>query len=411
MSHRSCPGRWLRGLLVATVLGLLSMPVATAGAAARYEEFDLPSAQGNIDLSVAKLNKVDKLMATVRLPDGYDADPNRAWPVLYLLQGIGDNSRAWAFAGTGNLESLVGNLPAIVVMPEGGRGFFVDWWRGGARSGVNWMSYMLDEVLPTVESRYRIKPGRQNHAIGGPSMGGYGALVLAGQLPGYFGSVISMSGLVDPQSVDSATLLPGSIGASYDDVWGPILGPYAGSLNPTQNAQNLRGSRVYLSTGNGIPSLQYPFLLNAWTKGVAIETLTLAQTTRYDLILGLNGVQHVTKYRGGVHDWPYWRRELPTALAWNPFAAPPITSSNATSWSYRTMQTHGNAWGLGYRFQSPPTTTLSLKRTGQILSATGRGTVTISPGAAAGDASGRGTRPDCSFTAPLPFAWQLPDGC
>lgn len=408
MSPRRRPRRWLRGLLVA--LALVLMPATAAHAAARYEEFDLPS-NGNVDVASVKLNKVTKLMATVRLPDGYDANPGKKWPVLYLLPGIGDNSEAWAFAGTGNLEALAGNLPAIVVMPEGGRGFFVDWWRGGTRSGVSWMSYVLDEVIPTINARYRVADGRQNHAIGGASMGGYGALEFASVLPGYFGSAISMSGLVDPQTLDTYAALPSSIGAKYEDVWGPLAGPYANALNPTKNPQNLAGSRVYLSVGNGVPDASYPFNINAWTVGAALETLALAQNTRYDATLSLAGVQHVTKYRGGVHDWPYWRRELPAALAWNPFAAPPVASSTATDWKYRAMQGHGNAWGIGYKFASLPSEALSLQRTGQRLAASGSGTITINPGAAESDASGNGTRPDCSFTTTLPFVRTLPAGC
>ena len=50
-------------------------------------------------------------------------------------------------------------------------------------------------------------------------------------------------------------------------------------------------------------------------------------------------------------------------------------------------------------------------RNGQTLSATGKGTVTINPGAADDDASGNGTKPECSFTATLPFTHTLPAGC
>lgn len=83
--------RWLRGVLAAAAFTLL--PVHAAHAAARYEEIDLPSTKGNIDLSYVKLNRLTSLMATVRLPDGYDEQPDKRWPVLYLLPGIGDNSR------------------------------------------------------------------------------------------------------------------------------------------------------------------------------------------------------------------------------------------------------------------------------------------------------------------------------
>ncbi len=79
MSPRARPSRrWLRGVLAAAAFTLL--PVHAADAAARYEEIDLPSAQGNVDLSYVKLNRVTSLMATVRLPDGYDEQPGKRWP-------------------------------------------------------------------------------------------------------------------------------------------------------------------------------------------------------------------------------------------------------------------------------------------------------------------------------------------
>jgi hypothetical protein len=80
-------------------------------------------------------------------------------------------------------------------------------------------------------------------------------------------------------------------------------------------------------------------------------------------------------------------------------------------WRYKTMEPAGNMWGLGYRFTEPPQIIADFNRNGQTLTGTGRGTVTINPGAAESDATGAGTRPDCSFTATFPFTRVLPDGC
>src|SRR5699024_7811774 len=154
----------------------------------RAEVVDIPSTRGHIDLGLARTNGVTKLQARVLLPDGYDEQPERRWPILYLLHGIGDTSATWLRRDRGNAAVGTAALPAIVVMPEGGRGYWIDHCLGHTeRPGARWASYILEEVVPAIEARYRVAPDRRDHAIGGLSMGGYGAMVLAAQLPGYFG--------------------------------------------------------------------------------------------------------------------------------------------------------------------------------------------------------------------------------
>jgi diacylglycerol O-acyltransferase/trehalose O-mycolyltransferase len=405
--------RFLRPLLrlvsACIALGAVAALPAPAAAAQRLESFDLPSTQGNIDLAQVQLNKATSLRANVLLPDGYDQQPTADWPVLYLLAGTGDNTTGWITSG--QIQTIARGLPAIVVMPESGKGFLMDWWNGGARQGQNWTRYMLDEVVPTIETRYRVRPGRQNHAIGGISMGGYGALLLGGQLPSYFGTIISLSSLVDSQNPESYAALPSSVGApSYEAIWGPVGGAYATVYNPVKTVENVAASRIYLHTGNGFPDPFVPFNADAWTKGVAIEGFALAQNVRYAALLFQARVQHTFKVRVGVHDWPYWRRELPRAIQWGLFNRPPVTSSaSATRWLYKTMAPRGNAWGLGYRFADPTTTAVTIERDGNAVKATGTGTITITPGAADWDASG--AKPECSFTARMPVVRTLPAGC
>ena len=392
-------------------MACLALVPSAASAAQRLESFDLPSTQGNIDLATVKLNKVTSLRANVMLPDGYDANPSADWPVVYLLAGIGDNTTGWITSG--QIQTVAKGLPAIVVMPESGKGFLMDWWNGGNRQGQNWTRYTLDEVVPAIESRYRVRPGRQNHVIGGISMGAYGALLLGGQLPSYFGTIVSLSALVDSQNLESYAALPGSVGApSYEAIWGPLTGAYATVNNPMKTPENVALSRIYLHTGNGIPDVTVPFNADAWTKGVVIEGFALAQNLRYEAQLLQLGVQHSFKVRVGVHDWPYWKREFPRAVQWGLFSPPPVTSSaGATRWMYKTMAPHGNAWGFGYQFAAPTTTAVTIERDGNAVKATGTGTITITPGAADWDSSGAGSKPECSFTARMPVVRTLPPSC
>ncbi len=143
------------------VLGAaLALAPSQAGAAQRLETIDLPSAAGHIDLAQTRLNRpATKLQANVLLPDGYDAQSDRRWPVLYLLAGVGDNMSAWADPKKGNVTALLKGFNGIVVMPESGRGYFTDWWRGGTRQGSAWERYYLEEVVPGIESRYRVARG------------------------------------------------------------------------------------------------------------------------------------------------------------------------------------------------------------------------------------------------------------
>lgn len=401
---------WRRPLFAAAVTAAVLAP-ASASAAQRTEAFPLPSTQGNVDPSRVKLNKVTSLNATVVLPDGYDADPNKQWPVVYLFAGIGDNHTGWITSG--QIPALAKDLPAIVVLPETGRGFLLDWYKPKARAAGAWGSYLLNEVIPAIHDRYRVLPGRQNHAVGGISMGSYGALLLGGQLPGYFGSIVSLSALVDAQSPESAALLPSETGATgYEAIWGPVRGAYASAHNPLKVADNLAGSRVYLHTGNGQVDTRVPFNFDAWTKGAIIETLGAAQNVRYEKALTKAGVDHVFKVRNGVHEWAYWKRELPDALKWGLFEEPKYTSTQAaTEWKYKTIAGSGNAWGLGFTFATKPTVINTIARSGLTVSVAGKGKVTINPGAPEWDASGAGTKPSCSFTAELPVSRTLPAEC
>ncbi|MDO9354764.1 MAG: alpha/beta hydrolase-fold protein, partial [Solirubrobacteraceae bacterium] len=374
---------------------------------------DIPSLQGNVDLSKVKLNKgLKALRAKVLLPDGYDEHPGQAYPLLYLLHGADDTSDTWALDYKGDVTRTAKDFPGIIVMPEGGKGWFVDWWKAGKLNGPRWTKYYLDEVVPAIEARYRVKPGRQFHAIGGVSMGGYGAMFLAGQLPGYFGTIVAMSTPVDSQ--DPSNLLGSwfATGSSYETVWGGLNRQYATAHNPLKTIVNVASSRVLLSVGNGENDPKVPFEFARTVLGPILELNLLAGAVKYGVNAPLVGAHPLIKLQRGVHDWYYWRRHLEAAIKGDLFQQPRIpTTAEARHWKYRTMEPAGTAWGIGYRFTKPPTKIAYLARSGAKLTGTGAGEVTVNPGAADSDASGAGTRPDCSFTATLPFERTLPDGC
>ncbi|MGH3180836.1 MAG: alpha/beta hydrolase-fold protein, partial [Acidimicrobiales bacterium] len=123
-------------------------------------------------------------------------------------------------------------------------------WNDGDRGGPSWESYELEAVIPTILARYPVLPQRRYHALIGISMGGLGATYLGGRLPGFFGSVATLSGFVDTQ-YDAAVVQPAmayysSAAPKGDNDPDPIYGLpdsfYAGGHNPALLTNNRKCS-------------------------------------------------------------------------------------------------------------------------------------------------------------------------
>ncbi len=132
-----------------------------------------------------------KLGMNVILPEVGDGP----FDTLYLLHGLSDDYTVWARRT--RIEWYVRETPLIVVMPDGGRGWYTDNERGPA-----WGRYMGEEVVGFVERNFPAKREREGRHIGGLAMGGYGALRLAMRYPDVFGSAHSHSGALFHGSAD-----------------------------------------------------------------------------------------------------------------------------------------------------------------------------------------------------------------
>jgi S-formylglutathione hydrolase FrmB len=329
------------------------------------------------------------LRVNVLLPDGYSASKKRRWPVLYLLHGHGDSYDAWAAACDGDVAQIARQFPGVIVMPEGAQGWYADWWNGGRREDPAWERYYADELIPVIAKRFRIRSERRYHAIAGLSMGGEGAVYLAEQLPGYFGSVASFSGPLSTQRVEYANGGMDTQGQKFTDVFGPPDGFYATAHNPMADVANLKATRVFVTVGNGIGS---PDEATNYFGAVA-EAELHQQADDFVGAARAAGVDVTYQPRDGIHDWPYWRQHLAAALQWGFFKPVP---NAATGWSERTASQTGTAWGFRWRFAKPPTELITFTRDGRTIAATGSGTVTMR------------TPSGAKFTQALPFERPIP---
>ncbi|MGA7693829.1 MAG: alpha/beta hydrolase family protein [Candidatus Sulfotelmatobacter sp.] len=197
----------------------------------------------------------------VYLPASYDAGatsrPARTYPVLYFLHGLGDNERTlfnsggWTLLDDLRRQRKMGEF--LIVAPEGGRTFYVN----SADGSVRYSDFFLQEFVPLIETKYRISKGRNNRAISGISMGGYGALRFAFSHPEMFSAVSAQSAALiteSPQELDTAARSGAPLGRLLATVFGsPIAVQHWKDNSPfvlaDRNRVALRRLAIYFNCG------------------------------------------------------------------------------------------------------------------------------------------------------------------
>jgi S-formylglutathione hydrolase FrmB len=167
------------------------------------------SAQSRIDCDALKSHILgDTVHYCVLLPSAYDSAPAKRYPVLYFLHGLGENEQTLFKTGGWNLiedlrqQHKVGDF--LIVTPEAKASFYVN----SADGKVRYSDFFLQEFIPHIEGKYRIRRERSARAISGISMGGYGALRFAFADPNMFSAVSAQSAALiteSPQELNAAS--------------------------------------------------------------------------------------------------------------------------------------------------------------------------------------------------------------
>ncbi|MBB1487332.1 alpha/beta hydrolase [Oceanospirillum sediminis] len=154
----------------------------------------------------------------IYLPDGYHKSDQR-YPVIYLVHGWGVNEDSWR-SPTLQIQQAADelNLQAIIVMPDGDRGVFVNSVTAADYQAcidkaapvrnkhepresfcvhhADYESYMLEDIIPYIDRTYRTNSTRLARAIVGESAGGLASFHLALRHKDLFSSVAAHSGAV-----------------------------------------------------------------------------------------------------------------------------------------------------------------------------------------------------------------------
>ena len=144
----------------------------------------------------------------VYLPPGYDEQPQRRFPVLYLQDGqnLFDGSTSFVPGMDWHVgQTADGAIAAAVVQPliivgiyNAGKARVREYTPtkvpklGGGRAD-RFAKFLVEEVLPFIQKEYRTLSGPANTGLGGSSLGGLVSLYLGLKLPHIFGKLAALS--------------------------------------------------------------------------------------------------------------------------------------------------------------------------------------------------------------------------
>jgi enterochelin esterase family protein len=230
----------------------------------------------------------------------------RRWPVLYLLEGRPSESDWLDQAEVGDLidrgvaEGVI--PPMLVVMPVAPFSWYVDNPDAGGEGLMK--TALTGDLVAAVDARYPTARCREGRAVGGLSMGGYGALLFAIDRPDLFVGGMSFAGAVFPPIGRNDVMRAQRADQFFDGAFGrPLeIGRYNGwSLF----------SRMKPLIGASEPKPQVYLTLGDRDRGGLL--LNTARLHGEFLRVGIDSTFRVGP---GAHDWDTWRAALTDGLRW-----------------------------------------------------------------------------------------------
>ncbi|MEO6329269.1 MAG: alpha/beta hydrolase-fold protein [Ginsengibacter sp.] len=250
------------------------------------------------DLSLkSKILNMDRKYA-IYLPPDYETS-QRAYPVLYLLHGGGDDQTGWVQFG--EVQNITDKAikegiatPMIIVMPDantGRRGYSND-----ATNTWRYEDFFFREFMPFIEKTYRIRAEKRYRAISGLSMGGDGTFTYTLHHPELFSAACPLSAGTGPINLDSARVrLKRENNAIADS-----------SIVAYYNRQSV------LELINNMPESAKKSV--RWYIDCGDDDFLYEGNCLAHIAMRKREIPHEFRVRDGAHNWSYWRAALPVVL-------------------------------------------------------------------------------------------------
>ena len=182
-------------LLISLSFSLFSLTAQTQKGTKERIKVHSQALEGNL------INDPADRDVTVYLPPSYTTEPERRYPVLYMLHGFTDNDSQW-FGWEEhwiNLHEVIDAALAegktkemIVVMPNAYNRFKGSMYSSSVTIG-DWETFIAKELVAYIDANYRTIPQVQSRGLAGHSMGGYGTIRLGMKYPEVWTAIYIMS--------------------------------------------------------------------------------------------------------------------------------------------------------------------------------------------------------------------------
>jgi S-formylglutathione hydrolase FrmB len=232
----------------------------------------------------------------VVLPPGYRASVTSRYPVLYLLHGWGGHYTDWLTRT--NIADYAAQYRLIIVMPEGNDSWYVD---SGVTPADKYESYILKELIPDVDRRFRTIEARYGRAIAGLSMGGYGAIKYGLKYPASFVFAGSMSGAF------------GVTRYTENEMGGKNLEPFLKTFGPVGSETRKANDIFEVARGliaARVVSLPF-FYFDCGTEDAAQHFNPNRELSQ---IFSEKKIAHEYRELPGNHSWAYWDQQVQEVL-------------------------------------------------------------------------------------------------
>jgi S-formylglutathione hydrolase FrmB len=273
----------------------------------------------------------------IYLPGGYDAQPAKHWPVFYYLHGLGGNETNWVKHGKLDAAADQLGLAAIVVMPDGDNGFYIDSaskidYDQCMKDGTglflparephdatcvrarNYETYIAKDLVGWVDAHYHTIARRDGRAIAGLSMGGFGAMELGLRHPDEFAAAASHSGALAMLYRGPRPFVPGKadLFTAVPDV-GTAAGPIVAWIHDLFGS-DIATWKAYdvVELAGKLPPGKLALYFDCGTE----DDFGLHDNVQYvHEVLTAKHIEHEFFLGPGKHNFEFWGARVPKSLA------------------------------------------------------------------------------------------------
>ncbi len=224
----------------------------------------------------------------VILPYHYRRNELKDLPVVYLLHGLTGHFDNWT--DKTELAKYAREYKFIIVTPEGSDGWYTD---SVSAANDKYESYIVQELIPEIDKKFRTLADRNHRAIAGLSMGGFGAIKFGLKHPEKFVLVGSFSGALGIVSVPSKA---GVVYPSIKTVFGEDENPARKNNDIFRIAREIASEQI-----NALPFIYFD---------CGTEDIFFQNNRDFADLLIERRIKHEFRQLPGGHTWTYWNAQV-----------------------------------------------------------------------------------------------------